>query len=75
MAKRVTRPTFDEMIEEAKADVRAFLDEHADGEVVEGWDESERLWDSGEMQEMIDDGDFSDLPAAVRPRDERSGDD
>ena len=25
------------------------------------------LWDSGEMQEMLDSGDFSDIPDKLRP--------
>lgn len=43
-------------------------------DAVEEWDAMAELWESGKMQEMIESGDFSDLPDSVRP-DESDGSD
>ena len=38
-----------------------------DEDAVEEWDAMAELWESGKIQEMIESGDFSDLPDSVRP--------
>ena len=66
MAEQVT-PSFEEMIDEAKETTRERLLEEGGQDAVEGWDAMAELWESGKMQEMIESGDFSDLPDSVRP--------
>ena len=66
MAEQVT-PSFEEMIDEAKAETREQLLEAGGDDAVEEWDTMAELWESGEMQEMIKSGDYSDLPDSVRP--------
>ena len=66
MAEQLT-PSFEEMIDEAKESTREHLLEEGGEDAVEDWDAMTELWDSGEMQEMIESGDYSDLPDSVRP--------
>jgi hypothetical protein len=66
MADQVSAPTFEELVAEAKRETRETL--AADGEdVPESFDAMEELWESGAMQEMIESGDYSNLPDVVRP--------
>lgn len=58
------------MVDEAKRETREQLLEEGGEEAVEGWDTMTELWESGEMQEMIEAGDYSDLPDSVRPDEE-----
>ena len=55
------------MIDESKEATREHLLEEGGEETVESWDAMTELWESGEMQEMIESGDYSDLPDSVRP--------
>jgi hypothetical protein len=66
VAEQVT-PSFEEMIDEAKEATREQLLEAGGEDAVEEWDAMAELWESGKMQEMIESGDFSDLPDSVRP--------
>ena len=66
MAEQVT-PSFEEMIDEAKEATRKQLLEAGGEDAVKEWDAMTELWESGKMQEMIESGDFSDLPDSVRP--------
>jgi hypothetical protein len=52
---------------DAKEVTREYLLEEGGEEAVESWDAMTELWESGEMQEMIESGDYSDLPDSVRP--------
>ena len=55
------------MIDEAKETTREQLLEEGGEDAVEEWDAMTELWKSGKMQEMIESGDYSDLPDSVRP--------
>jgi hypothetical protein len=66
VAEQVT-PSFEEMVDEAKRETREQLLEEGGEDAVEGWDAMSELWESGKMQEMIESGDYSDLPDSVRP--------
>ena len=66
MAEQVT-PSFEAMIDESKEATREHLLEEGGEEAVESWDAMTELWESGEMQEMIESGDYSNLPDSVRP--------
>lgn len=57
------------MVDEAKRETREQLLEEGGEDAVEGWDAMSKLWESGKMQEMIESGDYSDLPDSVRPDD------
>jgi hypothetical protein len=66
VAEQVT-PSFEEMIDEAKEATREQLLEAAGEDAVEEWDAMAELWESGEMQKMINSKDYSQLPDSVRP--------
>ena len=55
------------MIDESKEATREHLLEEGGEEAVESWDAMTELGESGEMQETIESGDYSDLPDSVRP--------
>lgn len=48
--------------------LRTPLAEVPDEESRKTFDTAREQWDTGELQRVIDDGDFSDLPDGVRPR-------
>ena len=50
-----------------RAELRADFEERLSDESLQQFDLMSDLWDSGEMQEMIDSGDFSDIPDELRP--------
>jgi hypothetical protein len=50
-----------------RADLRAELDSELSNKALREFDMMSELWDSGEMQEMLDNGDFSDIPDELRP--------
>jgi len=60
-------PSFESMIDESKEPTREHLIKEGGEEAVEGWDAMTELWESGEIQGMIESGDYSDLPDSVRP--------
>lgn len=47
--------------------LRDYLKEELDAEALASFDAAQDLWESGELQRMIESGDFSDLPESVRP--------
>ena len=53
---------------DADEELRAYLEDELDREALEGFDAARALWESGELPRMIEEGDFSALPASVRPR-------
>jgi hypothetical protein len=63
MSDRRPESREDEPVEE----LREECIEQGDRAGVEAIDAMRELWESGEMQAMIESGDYSDLPAAVRP--------
>ena len=70
MAERVERPDSEDIEEKQqcqRAELRADLEEKLSDESLRQFDLMSELWDSGEMQEMIDSGDFSDVPDELRP--------
>jgi hypothetical protein len=70
MAERVERPDSEDIKEKQqrqRAELRADLGEKLSDESLRQFDLMSELWDSGEMQEMIDSGDFSDIPDELRP--------
>lgn len=70
MAERVERPDSEDIEEKQqrqRAELRADLEEKLSDESLRQFDLMSDLWDSGEMQEMIDSGDFSDIPDELRP--------
>lgn len=73
MAEQVT-PNFEEMIDESKEATREHLLEEGGEEAIEGWDAMTELWESGKMQEMIESGDYSNLPESVRPDESKETD-
>jgi hypothetical protein len=70
MAERVERPDSEDIKKKQqhqRAELRADLEEKLSDESLRQFDLMSELWDSGEMQEMIDSGDFSDIPDELRP--------
>lgn len=70
MAERVERPDSEDIEEKQqrqRAELRADLEGKLSDESLRQFDLMSELWDSGKMQEMIDNGDFSDLPDELRP--------
>lgn len=70
MAERVERPDSEDIEEKQqhqRAELRADLEGKLSDESLRQFDLMSELWDSGEMQEMIDSGDFSDIPDELRP--------
>lgn len=63
MSDRRPESREDEPVEE----LREECIERGDRAGIEAIDAMRELWEPGEMQAMIESGDFSDLPAAVRP--------
>lgn len=49
-------------------ELRAYLEDELDTAALEAFDAMRALWESGELPRMMGDGDFSELPASVRPR-------
>lgn len=64
MSDRVTDPAPDAPIRE----LRAYLAEELDEESLAAFDAAQEQWERGDLQRMMDDGDFSELPDDVRPR-------
>jgi hypothetical protein len=62
------------MVDEAKRETREQLLKEGGEDAIEGWDAMTELWESGEMQEMIESGNYSDLPDSVRPNENRETD-
>jgi hypothetical protein len=70
MAERVKRPDSEDIEEKQqrqRAELRADLEGKLSDESLRQFDLMSELWDSGKMQEMIDSGDFSDIPDELRP--------
>ena len=70
MAERVERPDSEDIEEKQqrqRAELRADLEKKLSDESLRKFDLMDELWDSGEMQEMVESRDFSDLPAELRP--------
>lgn len=70
MAERVERPDSEDIEEKQqrqRAELRADLEEKLSDKSLRQFDLMSELWDSEEMQEMIDSGDFSDIPDELRP--------
>lgn len=70
MAERVEQPDSEDIEEKQqrqRAELRADLEEKLSDESLRQFDLMNELWDSGKMQEMIDNGDFSDIPDELRP--------
>lgn len=57
------KPEDGDDLDRVTEEVKARLDEEGRRRI----EIAERLWESGEMDEMIESGDFSDLPDDVRP--------
>lgn len=69
MAERVTDSAdcgYERAVELLGRDVADELDDDA----LEAFGAMERVRESGELQEMMESGDFSDLPPEVRPADD-----
>ena len=70
MAERVDQPD-SESVEEAqrreRAEFRADLEEKLSDDALRQFDLMDELWESGKVQEMINSGDFSDIPDELRP--------
>lgn len=70
MAERVEQPDSEDIEEKQqrqRAELRADLEGKLSDESLRQFDLMSELWDSGKMQEMIDSGDFSDIPDELRP--------
>jgi acetyl-CoA carboxylase beta subunit len=52
-----------------RAEFRADLEEKLSDDALQRLEIMDELWETGKMQEMIDSGDFSDLPDELRPDD------
>jgi hypothetical protein len=52
-----------------RAEFRADLEEKLSDDALRRLEIMDELWETGKMQEMIDSGDFSDLPNELRPDD------
>lgn len=66
MAERVS-DTIDRGYDRAVELLGADTADELSADALRAFGASETLWESGEMQEMIASGDFSDLPPEVRP--------
>lgn len=53
---------------EAIEELRDYLEGELDVEAMAAFDAAQELWESGELPRMIEEGDFSELPASARPR-------
>jgi len=70
MAERVEQPDSEDIEEKQqreRAEFRAELEEKLSDDALRRFDLMDELWESGRMQEMIDSGDFSDIPDELRP--------
>ena len=70
MTERVEQPDSEEVEEKQqrqRAELRTDLEEKLSDESIRQFDLMSELWDSGKMQEMLDSGDFSDMPDELRP--------
>ena len=70
MVERVEHPDpedIEEKQQRERAEFRADLEEKLSDDALRRFDLMDDHWESGKMQEMIDSGDFSDLPAELRP--------
>ena len=50
-----------------RAEFRADLEEKLSDDAIERLEMMDELWETGKIQEMIDSGDFSDIPDELRP--------
>lgn len=72
MAERVEHPDSEDIEEKQRrerAEFRADLEEKLSDEAIERLEIMDELRESGKLGEMIDSGDFSDLPDELRPDD------
>ena len=70
MAERVEHPDSEDIEEKQRrerAEFRADLEEKLSEDAVERLEIMDELRESGKLGEMIDSGDFSDLPDELRP--------
>lgn len=70
MAERVEHPDSEDIEEKQRrerAEFRADLEEKLSDEAIERLEIMDELRESGKLGEMIDSGDFSDLPDELRP--------
>ena len=70
MAERVEQPDSEDIEEKQRrerAEFRADLEEKLSEDAVERLEIMDELRESGKLGEMIDSGDFSDLPNELRP--------
>ena len=70
MAERVEQPDSEDIEEKQRrerAEFRADLEEKLSEDAVERLEIMDELRESGKLGEMIDSGDFSDLPDELRP--------
>jgi rRNA maturation endonuclease Nob1 len=72
MAERVEHPDSEDIEEKQRrerAEFRADLEKKLSDEAIERLEIMDELRKSGKLGEMIDSGDFSDLPDELRPDD------
>ena len=70
MTERADQPDSEDIEEKQQrqcTELRADLEEKLSDESLRQFDLMSELWDSGKMQEMLDSGDFSDIPDELRP--------
>jgi rRNA maturation endonuclease Nob1 len=70
MAERVEHPDSEDIEEKQRrerTEFRADLEEKLSDEAIERLEIMDELRESGKLGEMIDSGDFSDLPDKLRP--------
>ena len=70
MAERVEQPDSEDIEEKQRrerAEFRADLEEKLSEDAIERLEIMDELRESGKLGEMIDSGDFSDLPDELRP--------
>ena len=70
MAERVEQPDSEDIEEKQRrerAEFRADLEEKLSEDAIERLEIMDELRESGKLGEMIDSGDFSDLPLELRP--------
>ena len=70
MAERVEEPVSEDIEERQRrerAEFRAELEENLSEDAIQRLAIMDELRESGKLGEMIDSGDFSDLPAELRP--------
>lgn len=70
MAERVEHPDSEDIEEKQRrerAEFRAELEEKLSDDAIERLEIMDELRESGKLGEMIDSGDFSDLPDELRP--------